>query len=425
MRAPYRAKIPTMTGAALEQWTERLAVATSVLGRRVDVDGVGLLVERREVDGLREPATRLLRCADGWVAVSLAREWDREAMPAWVGVEGSWDQVAAAVEHRTGAELIAGAEMLGLAVGVLGERTEPAVVQTSFECRLDASSAYGVTPVGGLRSDPSDGLAGTGPRDHSGSGSGQDEPDLPGSPSSGSGLVRVLDLSALWAGPLCAALLAEAGTDVVKLESTARPDASRAGNPGLFARLNHLKRSVVLDLGEVAGRSDLASLVRAADVVVESSRPRALEQMGIVAAEVLADPTARTRVWVSITGHGRTSNRAGFGDDAAVAGGLVRWDDGVPALWGDAAADPLTGLVSATLAAEALVSGRRVLLDVALAGVAADLRDDLMPDLPDVFSASDIVSASVLDPTQPTSVVPAVSPLGCYTAEVLAEWVGS
>ena len=42
---------------------------------------------------------------------------------------------------------------------------------------------------------------------------------------------RIVDLSALWAGPLCAHLLQLAGASVVKLESTRRPDGARFGAP--------------------------------------------------------------------------------------------------------------------------------------------------------------------------------------------------
>jgi hypothetical protein len=312
-----------------DDWTRRLASATSCLGCEVSVDVTSLLGARRSLDGRPERATRILRCRDGWIAVTLARPWDREAMPAWIGADGSWGDVTARLADHDADELVEGAELLGLAVGVLGERRGGAVAETVLSIAA--------------------------PR---------------------RGRLRVIDLSALWAGPLCASLLARAGADVLKVESTERPDASRQGTPRLFAALNGAKRGAVLDLGTPQGRDALGGLVRQADVVVESARPRALEQMGIVAHEVLAAATG-PQVWVSITGHGRASSRAGFGDDAAVAGGLVGWEGRRPVLWGDAPADPLSGLVAAAVAAEALADGRRTLLDVSLAGVAAELAPSL------------------------------------------------
>jgi hypothetical protein len=58
-----------------------------------------------------------------------------------------------------------------------------------------------------------------------------------------------------------------------------------------------------------------------------------------------------------------------FGDDAAVAGGLVSWEaEHVPAFCGDAMADPVTGLSAAAAAFEALARGGGELLDVSMAG---------------------------------------------------------
>jgi crotonobetainyl-CoA:carnitine CoA-transferase CaiB-like acyl-CoA transferase len=115
----------------------------------------------------------------------------------------------------------------------------------------------------------------------------------------------------------------------------------------------------------------------AADVVVEASRPRALEQLGIVAEAVLATAAGGgPRVWVSITGYGRAApgrDRVAFGDDAAVAGGLVVWDEAGPCFLADAVADPCAGLVAAAAVLRALAAGGRWLLDVSMRDVAAHL----------------------------------------------------
>ena len=82
-------------------------------------------------------------------------------------------------------------------------------------------------------------------------------------------------------------------------------------------------------------------------------------------------------VWVSITGHGRTGadrDRVAFGDDAAVAGGLVVHDDRGPCFCADAVADPLAGLVAAAACLDAYLDTRtspdRWLLDVSMSRVA-------------------------------------------------------
>ena len=80
-------------------------------------------------------------------------------------------------------------------------------------------------------------------------------------------------------------------------------------------------------------------------------------------------------MWLSITGHGRGEPQrdwVGFGDDAAVAGGLVAWTDyRQPCFLADAIADPLTGIAGAVAIQHALAAGGRWLIDCNLAGVAA------------------------------------------------------
>jgi crotonobetainyl-CoA:carnitine CoA-transferase CaiB-like acyl-CoA transferase len=185
----------------------------------------------------------------------------------------------------------------------------------------------------------------------------------------------VVDLSSLWAGPLCAHLLAGAGARVVKVESVARPDGARSGPAAVFDLLHAGKSSVALDFASAAGRAALRRLVERADVVVEASRPRALRQLGIEAEALVAGRPGLT--WVSITGHGREEPGAGwvaFGDDAAVAAGLAVASGGAddPVFCADAVADPLAGLAAALAALRALEAGGGCLIDVSLVGVARE-----------------------------------------------------
>ena len=178
----------------------------------------------------------------------------------------------------------------------------------------------------------------------------------------------VVDLSALWSGPLCAHLLTLAGARVVKVESASRLDGARRGPPAFFDLLHAGQESVVLDLP--TERDRLRHLIEAADVVIEASRPRAMEQLGIDAGAIAAGGT----IWVSITGYGRASgvrHRVAFGDDAAVAGGLVATADGEPAFCADAVADPLAGLTAAAAVLDRWGRAGGCLIDVAMSNVAA------------------------------------------------------
>jgi crotonobetainyl-CoA:carnitine CoA-transferase CaiB-like acyl-CoA transferase len=177
----------------------------------------------------------------------------------------------------------------------------------------------------------------------------------------------------MWAGPLCAQLLGDMGARVIKVESRDRPDGARAGPAPFFDLLNGGKESVVLDPAWSTGREQLRCLLEAADIVIESARPRGLEQMGIRAADIVAGRPGRT--WLAITGYGREAPGGewiAYGDDAGVAAGLtakLAESTGRSVFCGDAIADPLTGLHAALLAWLAWTGGGGALLDVSLAGV--------------------------------------------------------
>lgn len=175
---------------------------------------------------------------------------------------------------------------------------------------------------------------------------------------------KVIDLSGLWAGPLCTHLLQTLGAEVVKVETPMRPDGARRGSTDFFALLNDGKEQTMLTLPRETPR--LLALMRDADLVVESSRPRALQHFGIVAEDIVAGGTS----WLSITARGRGSDSVGFGDDIAAAAGFVLPDaDGLIPV-GDAMADPLAGVAAALQAVDALASTEARLIDLSMLDVA-------------------------------------------------------
>jgi len=274
---------------------------------------------------------RLLACPDGWVAVNLARPDDVRSLPAVLGgtVDGdSWAALAQHAASRRAGNVAAAAQEVGIPAAALGS---------------DLASPLRLS-----------------------------RPGRPGHRAAVSPLV--LDLSAMWAGPLCASLLRQAGWQVLKVEDSRRPDGARSGPAAFYAELHRGIPAVRLDFSTIEGRAELARLAGRATVVVESSRPRALRRLGLHAEEWLA--AAPGRLWVSITGYGRDDprQRVAFGDDAAVAGGLIARDsDGDPVFCGDAIADPLTGLLAATAALAGAACGGGWLLDIGMAGVCAEL----------------------------------------------------
>jgi len=182
------------------------------------------------------------------------------------------------------------------------------------------------------------------------------------------GRLRVVDLSSLWAGPLAAHLLGVAGADVIKVESTQRPDGARYGNADFFDLLHGGHRAVAYDLSGADGQGKLLDLILAADVVIEASRPRALEQLGVRAQSVVEAGVT----WVSITAYGRSGAnglRVGFGDDVAAGAGLVAPGRKGPVFCGDAIADPLAGLAAAAAVGLTASHGEARLLDVSMSDV--------------------------------------------------------
>jgi crotonobetainyl-CoA:carnitine CoA-transferase CaiB-like acyl-CoA transferase len=176
---------------------------------------------------------------------------------------------------------------------------------------------------------------------------------------------------------------------VVQVESRSRPDRTRSSSPAFFDLIHAGHERVTLDLETKPGVGALWRLLEEADVVLESSRPRALVQLGISAEEVVR---ATGAAWVSITAYGRDSrwqNRVGFGDDVACAAGLTARDESGPVFCGDAIADPLAGLHAAVVALAAVVSGRGGLFNVSM-------RDVVAATLP--FQGPTLSRAAVGDP---------------------------
>ncbi|GAA4548666.1 CoA transferase [Pseudonocardia xishanensis] len=154
--------------------------------------------------------------------------------------------------------------------------------------------------------------------------------------------VRVLDLTAMLAGPYATMLLADLGADVVKIEPPAG-DTTRIVGPlrpgddpekalgGYFQSVNRGKGSVVLDLKTEEGKGRLIELVRAADVLVENYSAGVMERLGLD-YEVLAAENPRL-VYGALRG---------FGDHRSGASPYERW----PAL--DVVAQAMGGFLSIT-----------------------------------------------------------------------------
>ncbi|MHA7835941.1 MAG: CaiB/BaiF CoA transferase family protein [bacterium] len=103
--------------------------------------------------------------------------------------------------------------------------------------------------------------------------------------------LRIVDLTAFWAGPVVTGFFADLGADVVKIESIRRPDGMRfvgaTGNQPIwewsevFHGVNPGKRSVTLDLDTEEGKGLLMRLLESADVLAENASARVLDNFGL------------------------------------------------------------------------------------------------------------------------------------------------
>ncbi|MBV6417611.1 MAG: Formyl-CoA:oxalate CoA-transferase [Steroidobacteraceae bacterium] len=304
--------------------------------------GHALLGERAAIAGLHRRGAIspgggccLLAVRDEWIAVSLVRDADWADVPAWLEDERirSWEDIANAVATRDAMRLIERARLIGLAACVSAPPAMPP--RPWYTARRYAA---------------------------------------PAAPHAAGRAPRVLDLSSLWAGPLCTHLLQRLGARVIKLESIERPDGARRGPPAFYDLLNSGKKSVALAF-DAPGIEHLQQLIDRADIVVEASRPRALRQLGVIAEECIARRPGLT--WISITGYGReepAGNWTAYGDDAGVAAGLsalMQQVTGLPLICGDAVADPLTGMHAAVAALAAHRRGGGLLVSLALRDIVA------------------------------------------------------
>ena len=102
--------------------------------------------------------------------------------------------------------------------------------------------------------------------------------------------IRVLDLTIWQQGPMAAAMLADWGADVIKIEGPDTPDPGRSlvryepkpGGPNAyFETHNRNKRGIVLDLKTEAGRRVFYRLVEKADVVIQNFRAGVNDRLGV------------------------------------------------------------------------------------------------------------------------------------------------
>jgi crotonobetainyl-CoA:carnitine CoA-transferase CaiB-like acyl-CoA transferase len=175
--------------------------------------------------------------------------------------------------------------------------------------------------------------------------------------------LKVLDLSMFFAGPSLAQILADAGADVIKVESVQRIDGWRGSGTATegevpsweaspyFNWINRNKRDVTLNLKDPRGVAIVKTLARDADVLIENYTPRVLESFDL-SWETLRAANPRL-IMISLSGFGaRTSWRdyVAFGMSTEQMSGvahLTGYEDGEPLFTGMTGGDLFSGVMGA------------------------------------------------------------------------------
>ncbi len=182
--------------------------------------------------------------------------------------------------------------------------------------------------------------------------------------------VRVLDLSRVLAGPMCAMALGDLGAEVIKVEHPARGDDTRdwgkrvgTHNTAYFNSFNRNKEGVGIDLQKSEGLRLVRELARKSDVLVQNFKFGGMEKLGLGYDALRAENPGL--IYCSISGYGRDSSEAERpGYDLVIQGeaGLMALNgeaDQGPLKFGVAVVDLFTGMYSAQAILAALFDRQR------------------------------------------------------------------
>lgn len=174
--------------------------------------------------------------------------------------------------------------------------------------------------------------------------------------------MRIVEIAQFVAAPMATLVLCDLGAEVVKIETGAKGDDFRTyglrhnGFSAFWVSVNRGKRSVALDLKDSEAQARCHDLIRRADAVLISSRPGALDDIGL-SDDVLASLKAAL-VRVYVTGYGQTGPRA----QEPVFDSLIQAMTGMAVFQGDRTAPELVApmaadKVTAMMVAQAMLAG--------------------------------------------------------------------
>lgn len=193
--------------------------------------------------------------------------------------------------------------------------------------------------------------------------------------------VRVLDLSRVFAGPLCGQVLADFGAEVIKVEHPGRGDDTRDWGLRIgqtettyYNSMNRNKRSITVDLQSPEGLKLIQELVPQCDVVIHNFKTGSAEKLGLGYEQLKA--LRPDLIYCAVAGYdtsGPEAKRPGY--DLVIQGeaGLMalNGEAGTPPLkFGVAVVDLMTGMAAAQAVLAALLrrgrTGKGRLIEMAL-----------------------------------------------------------
>ena len=182
--------------------------------------------------------------------------------------------------------------------------------------------------------------------------------------------VRVLDLSRVFAGPLCGMVLADFGAEVIKVEHPGRGDDTRDWGMRIgktettyYNSMNRNKRSITVDLQTPEGVKIIHGLLPQCDVVIQNFKTGGADKLGLGYAQLKA--LKSDLIYCSVAGYdssGPEAKRPGY--DLVIQGeaGLMALNGEAsqpPLKFGVAAVDMMTGMYAAQAVLAALFQRSR------------------------------------------------------------------
>ena len=171
--------------------------------------------------------------------------------------------------------------------------------------------------------------------------------------------LRIVDLSMFMSGPMVTQICADAGAEVIKVESVQRIDGWRGGGRGedqpwerspVFNWINRNKRGITLNLTNPRGSQLLKQLVETADIVIENYTPRVMGNFGLDYDALRA--IKPDLIMMSMPGFGSTGpwrDYVAFGLSTEQMAGITHltgYADGQPLFTGTTGGDHLVGVMA-------------------------------------------------------------------------------